>query len=637
MLLSSVCPRLAARVVGTTRACFPLAIEASSYYAPPGQARFLAGKAGKKKGGKHGARGRQKHDTQPAPEKVRPGAAKTAAPERKKDTGVGQKNNIVMKMNNVSKTVEGTRVLLRDINLEFLEGAKIGILGLNGAGKSSMLKILAGVDQDFDGTVTTPFGHRVGYLAQEPQLDETKTVRESVKEGLRDKQALLDEYNDISVQLSDPDANFDALLERQSHLQSEIDRRKAWELDWQVELVMKHLNVPPPDWGVENLSGGEKRRVALARLLLEEPEILLLDEPTNHLDAESVRWLEEFLLNYPGMVMAVTHDRYFLDSVAGWILEIEMGDLYAYLGNYSTWLSQKSERLDMKNKAQAFRAKMMARELDWIGSGRHNRNKARLKKIDSLQDEIDRDRMINQESGAISIPPGPRLGNRVIVGENLSKSFEGKLLFKDLNITLDPGMMIGIIGGNGTGKSTLFRLLEGTLEPDTGTVTTGANAHIGFLSQSRDGLDPNKSAYQEVSEGQDDVMIGDRRVAIRAYMSSFNLRGSGQEKKVGSMSGGERNRVHIAKELKRGYNVLMLDEPTNDIDIETLQSLEEGIQNFPGCGMIISHDRWFLDRVCTHTLAFEGNGKVRLFEGSYNEYVKYMRKSGFMKNVETWL
>jgi sulfate-transporting ATPase len=577
------------------------------------------------------------YDIPAAPEKVRPGASTGPAHEPKKDSGIGQKNNIVMKMNGVSKTVEGTRVLLRDVNLEFLEGAKIGILGLNGSGKSSMLKILAGIDDDFDGTVTTPFGHRVGYLAQEPQLDKTKTVRECVKEGLSEKQALLNEYNDISVKLSDVDADFHTLLERQSYLQTEIDRRKAWELDWQVELVMKHLNVPPPDWGVENLSGGEKRRVALARLLLEEPEILLLDEPTNHLDAESVRWLEEFLLKYPGMVMAITHDRYFLDSVAGWILEIEMGDLYAYQGNYSTWLSQKSERLVMKGKAQAFRAKMLDRELDWISSGRHSRNKARLKKIDALQEETDRDRTINQESGAICIPPGPRLGNRVIAVENLTKSFEGKLLFENLTLTLDPGMMIGIIGGNGVGKSTLFRIIEGTLAPDTGTVTTGLNAKIGFLSQNRDGLDPNKSAFEEVSEGQEDVMIGDRRVAIRAYMSSFNLRGAGQEKKVGSMSGGERNRVHIAKELKRGYNVLMLDEPTNDIDIETLQSLEEGLHNFPGCGMIISHDRWFLDRVCTHILAFEGDSKVRLFEGSYNDYVRYMRKSGLIKNVETWL
>lgn len=535
-------------------------------------------------------------------------------------------------MTGVTKTYSRTnKTVLKDIYLSFFYGAKIGILGLNGAGKSTLLKIIAGIEKEYQGDVVFSPGYSVGYLPQDPQLDPDKTVLDIVKEGVADTVAILDEYNRINEQFgleevySDPD-KMDELMRRQGELQDEIDAKNAWELDTKLNIAMDALRTPAPETPVSTLSGGERRRVALCRLLLQEPDVLLLDEPTNHLDAESILWLEEHLRQYKGTVIAVTHDRYFLDNVAGWILELDRGEGIPWKGNYSSWLDQKTQRLAKEEKQASKRAKTLQRELDWVRQnpkGRQAKSKARLSSYERLLNE---DQKEKEEKLEIYIPNGPRLGTNVIEAMHVSKAFGDKLLYDDLNFRLPQNGIVGIIGPNGAGKTTIFKMIMGQEQPDGGTFEVGETVKIGYVDQTHSGLDPKKSIWENFSGGQELVMMGGRQVNSRAYLSRFNFSGTEQNKLVGEMSGGERNRLHLAITLKEEGNVLLLDEPTNDLDVNTLRALEEGLDNFAGCAVIISHDRWFLDRVCTHILAFEGDSQVYFFEGSFSEYEENKKK-----------
>ena len=541
-------------------------------------------------------------------------------------------NKVIFSMTGVTKTYSRTgKTVLKDIYLSFFYGAKIGILGLNGAGKSTLLRIIAGIEKEYQGDVVFAPGYTVGYLPQDPQLDPDKTVLDIVKEGVADTVAILDEYNRINEQFgleevySDPD-KMDALMRRQGELQDEIDAKNAWELDTRLNIAMDALRTPPGDTPVATLSGGERRRVALCRLLLQEPDVLLLDEPTNHLDAESILWLEEHLRQYKGTVIAVTHDRYFLDNVAGWILELDRGEGIPWKGNYSSWQEQKTQRLAKEEKQASKRAKNLQRELDWVRQNpkcRQAKSKARLSSYERLLNE---DQKEKEEKLEIYIPNGPRLGTNVIEALHVSKAFGDKLLYDDLNFRLPQNGIVGIIGPNGAGKTTIFRMIMGEEQPDSGTFEVGETVKIGYVDQTHAGLDPKKSIWENFSGGQELILMGGRQVNSRAYLSRFNFSGTEQNKLVGEMSGGERNRLHLAITLKEEGNVLLLDEPTNDLDVNTLRALEEGLDNFAGCAVIISHDRWFLDRVCTHILAFEGDSQVYFFEGSFSEYEENKKK-----------
>jgi energy-dependent translational throttle protein EttA len=525
-------------------------------------------------------------------------------------------------MKGLGKVHPPDSVVLRDIWLSFLPGAKIGVLGLNGAGKSSLLKIMAGEDHEFIGEAFPADGITVGFLPQEPRLDSTKDVKGNVEEGVADIKALLDRYDELNMKLGEdmsPEA-MDKLLEEQGRLQDRIDAVNAWDIDSKLELAMDALRCPPADADVTKLSGGERRRVALCRLLLRSPDLLLLDEPTNHLDAESVAWLERFLQEYKGTVVAVTHDRYFLDNAAEWILELDRGSGIPWKGNYSSWLDQKQQRLAQEEKSESKRQKTLARELEWIRMApraRHAKGKARLNAYEQLLNE---DTAQKIEQVEIYIPPGPRLGDVVVEARGLRKGYGDLLLIDDLNFTLPRGGIVGVIGANGAGKTTLFRMITGQEKPDGGTLRLGETVQLGYVDQSRDALAPNKSVWEEISAGEDELMIGKRPVPSRAYVSWFNFKGSQQQRKVGTLSGGERNRVHLAKLLQRGSNLLLLDEPTNDLDVDTLRALEEALLNYAGCAVVISHDRWFLDRIATHMLAFEGDSRVVWFEGNYQDY-----------------
>ncbi len=539
---------------------------------------------------------------------------------------------IIFSMTGVSKTFPGAnRPVLKDIYLSFFYGAKIGILGLNGSGKSTLLKIIAGVEKSFQGDVVFNSDYKVGYLEQEPQMDADKTVIDIVKEGVAETVAVLDEYNQINDQFGLPEVYEDAdkmqqLMDRQAQLQDEIDARNAWELDTQLEIAMDALRTPAADTPIQNLSGGERRRVALCRLLLQKPDILLLDEPTNHLDAESVHWLEYHLAQYSGTVIAVTHDRYFLDNVAGWILELDRGEGIPWKGNYSSWLDQKAKRLAQEEKQASKRQKTLERELEWVRmnpKGRQAKQKARLSNYDKL---INQDQRQAEDKLEIYIPNGPRLGAEVIEASAVKKAFGDKLLYEDLSFRLPQAGIVGIIGPNGAGKTTLFKLIMEQLAPDGGSFHVGETVKVAYVDQSHDDIDPNKSIWENFSQGQDLIQMGGKQVNSRAYLSRFNFSGSEQNKKVATLSGGERNRLHLAMALKEEGNVLLLDEPTNDLDVNTLRALEEGLDNFAGCAVIISHDRWFLDRVCTHILAFEGDSQVYFFEGSYSDYEENKKK-----------
>jgi len=535
-------------------------------------------------------------------------------------------------MSGVTKTYKSAQTpVLKNIYLSFFYGAKIGILGLNGSGKSTLLKIIAGVDKDYQGDVVFSPGYRVGYLPQEPLLDPEKTVLEVVKEGAAETVALLEEYNKINDLFGLPEYYEDAdkmqkLMDRQAALQDQIDASNAWDLDTKLEIAMDALRTPDPDQKIGVLSGGEKRRVALCRLLLQEPEILLLDEPTNHLDAESVHWLEHHLSQYKGTVIAVTHDRYFLDNVAGWILELDRGEGIPWKGNYSSWLDQKSKRLALESKTASKRQKTLERELEWVRQGpkgRQTKQKARLQNYDKL---LNQDQKQLDEQLEIYIPNGPRLGTQVLNAQGISKSYGDKLLYESLNFTLPQAGIVGVIGPNGAGKTTIFRLVMGEETPDTGSFEVGETAKIAYVDQNHSNIDPNKTIWENFSDGQELIMMGGKQVNSRAYLSRFNFSGSDQNKKVSTLSGGERNRLHLAMTLKEEGNVLLLDEPTNDLDVNTLRALEEGLENFAGCAVVISHDRWFLDRICTHILAFEGNSEVYFFEGSFSDYEENKRK-----------
>ena len=512
--------------------------------------------------------------------------------------------------------------VLKDIYLSFFYGAKIGVLGLNGAGKSSLLRIIAGVDKDFNGEVVFSPGYSVGYLEQEPKLDETKTVKQIVEEAVQSTVDLLKEFEAINAKFAEPmsDDEMNALIERQGEVQEKLDHADAWDLDSRLEMAMDALRCPPPDTNVATLSGGEKRRVALCRLLLQKPDILLLDEPTNHLDAETVGWLEQHLQKYEGTVIAVTHDRYFLDNVAGWILELDRGEGIPWKGNYSSWLEQKQNRLAQEQKTEDKRQKTLERELEWIRmspKGRHAKSKARINDYEKMVAVESEKRAEDLE---IFIPPGPRLGDNVIEAHGVSKAYGDKLLFENLDFSLPPGGIVGVIGPNGAGKTTLFRLITEQEQADAGEFKVGTTVKLGYVDQSRDSLVANKTIFDEISDGQDVVQLGKREMNARAYVSRFNFSGSDQQKRVGQLSGGERNRVHLAKMLKSGANVILLDEPTNDLDVNTMRALEEALENFAGCAVVISHDRWFLDRIATHILAFEGDSKVEFFDGNYSEY-----------------
>ncbi len=534
-------------------------------------------------------------------------------------------NKIIFSMVGVGKVHKPNKQVLKDIYLSFFYGAKIGVLGLNGAGKSSLLKIIAGVDKDYIGQINAQKGITFGYLSQEPELDPTKTVKEIVEEGVAETVALVKEYEAISAKFSEPDADFDALLEKQAKLQEKIDHLNAWDLDSKLEQAMDALRCPDGDTSVKIISGGERRRVALCRLLLQEPDVLLLDEPTNHLDAESVGWLEHHLAQYQGTVIAVTHDRYFLDNVAGWILELDRGEGIPFEGNYSSWLQQKKARLATEEKQESKRQKVLQRELDWIRlnpKGRHTKSKARISAYEKMLSEEAENR---NEELEIFIPPGPRLGNLVIEAEHVAKSFGDIVLYEDMNFSLPPGGIIGVIGPNGAGKTTLFKMITGQEKPDSGMIREGETIKLAYVDQSRP-LDPNKTIWQEISDGEDILHLGHKDVNSRAYVGRFNFSGTDQQKLCGVLSGGERNRVHLAKILKDGANVLLLDEPTNDLDVNTLRALEEALNEFAGCAVIISHDRWFLDRVATHILAFEGDSTVNWFDGNYSEYEEHRKK-----------
>ena len=537
----------------------------------------------------------------------------------------------VYTMNQVAKMVPPKRFILRDISLSFFPGAKIGVLGLNGSGKSSLLRIMAGVDQDFDGEARPQKGIKIGFLPQEPQLDGDKDVRGNVEQGLSDIKALLDAFNDISMKFAEPmeEDEMNKLLEEQAKLQDAIDAVEGWEVERKLEIAADALRLPPWDADVNKLSGGECRRVALCRLLLSAPDMLLLDEPTNHLDAESVGWLESFLEKYPGTVIAVTHDRYFLDNVAGWILELDRGFGIPWEGNYSSWLEQKEKRLAGEEKQEGARRKAMQAELEWVRAnpkGRQAKSKARLQRFDDLASKEVQQR---NETKEIYIPPGPRLGDTVIEVRGISKAYGDRLLIESLSFDVPPGGIVGVIGPNGAGKSTLFRMLVGQEEPDKGKIRLGETAKLAYVDQSRETLSDEKTVWEEISDGQDIIQVGNYETPSRAYVGRFNFRGPGQQQRIGDLSGGERNRVHLAKLLRSGGNVLLLDEPTNDLDVETLRALEEALLAFPGCVMVISHDRWFLDRIATHILAFEGDSEVVWFQGNYADYEKdYKRRRG---------
>ena len=520
----------------------------------------------------------------------------------------------------VSKSFSPQKKVLNNIYLSFFYGAKIGIIGLNGAGKSTLLKIIAGIEKNYEGEVVFSPGYSVGYLEQDTQLDPEKTVRECVQEGVQPIMDMLAEYDAINMAFAEPDADFDKLLARQAELQDKLDSVDAWNIDTRLDRAMDALRCPADDALVKHLSGGERRRVALCRLLLQQPDILLLDEPTNHLDAESIDWLEQHLHQYAGTVICITHDRYFLDNVAGWILELDRGEGIPWKGNYSSWLEQKTARMAMEEKQASKRRKTLERELEWVRmapKARQAKGKARLAAYDRMLNEEQKER---EEKLEIFIPNGPRLGNKVINAEGVSKAFGDKLLFEDLDFMLPPNGIVGIIGPNGAGKTTLFRMIMGMEQADKGTFTVGETVKVGYVDQVHSNIDPNKSVYETIAEGTEYIRVGGREVNARAYLSRFNFTGADQEKKCGVLSGGERNRLHLALTLKSEANVLLLDEPTNDIDVNTLRALEEGLENFAGCAVVISHDRWFLDRICTHILAFEGDSKMYWYEGSYSEY-----------------
>ena len=526
----------------------------------------------------------------------------------------------VYHMDGVSKTYPGGKTVFSNIRLSFLPGAKIGVIGVNGAGKSSLLRIMAGMDKDFTGEAWAAQGARVGYLSQEPQLDENLTVRENVMLGLGPKKALLDRFNEISVQMGVEYT--DELMEEMTALQDQIDAQNLWDLDSQVDVALEALRCPPDDWNVKTLSGGERRRVALCKLLLEAPDMLLLDEPTNHLDAETIAWLQKHLEAYKGAVLLITHDRYFLDSITGWILELDRGRGIPYEGNYSSWMEQKAKRLAQEDREDAARKRTLDRELEWVRQSpraRQAKSKARLQSYEEMASKSERERV---GVAQIIIPNGPRLGQRVIEVEGMKKAYGDKLLIDGLDFALPPGGIVGVIGPNGAGKSTLFRMITGHEKPDAGSIALGDTVKLAYVDQSRDALDPNKTVWEEISGGVDILELGDAEVNSRAYCGAFNFKGGDQQKKVGILSGGERNRVHMAKLLKEGGNVLLLDEPTNDLDVETLRALEDALLNFAGCAVVISHDRWFLDRICTHILAFEGDSHVEWFEGNFEDYEK---------------
>ena len=537
----------------------------------------------------------------------------------------------IFTMRDLRKVVPPSREILKGIHLAFFPGAKIGVLGANGAGKSSLLRIMAGVDKDFLGDARPLPGTKIGYLPQEPQLDPAKDVRGNVEEAVAEQRAMLRQFEEISARFAEPmdDDEMTRLLEKQGNLQERIDALGLWELDHKVDIAMDALRLPPGDADVTRLSGGERRRVALCRVLLEQPDMLLLDEPTNHLDAESVWWLERFLAQFPGTVVAVTHDRYFLDNVAGWILELYQGAGIPWEGNYSSWLEQKEHRLGLEEKQASARQKTLQRELEWVRMApraRQAKSKARITRYEELREEAARQ---TEGSAEILIPVPERLGDEVVIAKNLSKGYGDRLLIDELNFALPRGGIVGVIGPNGAGKTTLFRMITGQEQPDGGTLTVGSTVQIAYVDQSRDALDPAKTVYQEISDGQDTLQFGKRSVNARAYAAGFNFRGSDQQKKVGTLSGGERNRLHLAKLLKSGGNLLLLDEPTNDLDVDTLRALEDALLGFAGCAVVISHDRWFLDRIATHILAFEGDSEVVWYEGNYGDYsADYHKRKG---------
>lgn len=527
---------------------------------------------------------------------------------------------IIFSMVGVSKSFSPQKKVLNNIYLSFYYGAKIGIIGLNGTGKSTLMKIIAGVEKNYEGEVVFSPGYSVGYLEQDPKLDPEKTVRECVQEGVQPIMDMLREYDEINAAFADPDADFDKLLARQAELQDKLDSSDAWNIDTKLDRAMDALRCPDDDSVVKNLSGGERRRVALCRLLLQQPDILLLDEPTNHLDAESIDWLEQHLQQYAGTVICITHDRYFLDHVAGWILELDRGEGIPWKGNYSSWLEQKTARMAMEEKQASKRRKTLERELEWVRmapKARQAKSKARLGAYDKMLNEEQRER---EEKLEIFIPNGPRLGNKVINAEGVAKAFGDRVLFEDLNFMLPPNGIVGVIGPNGAGKTTLFRMIMGMEKADKGTFSVGETVKVGYVDQVHSNIDPEKTVFETISNGTEYIRVGGREINARAYLSRFNFTGSDQEKKCGVLSGGERNRLHLALTLKSEANVLLLDEPTNDIDVNTLRALEEGLENFAGCAVVISHDRWFLDRICTHILAYEGDSKVFWFEGSYSDY-----------------
>ncbi|ADY52341.1 ABC transporter related protein [Pseudopedobacter saltans DSM 12145] len=538
---------------------------------------------------------------------------------------------IIFSMAGVNKIYPPQKQVLKNIYLSFFYGAKIGVIGLNGSGKSSLLKIIAGLDKSYQGEVVFSPGYSVGYLAQEPELDNTKTVKEVVEEGAKEIVDILKEYEEINEKFGLPEVYEDAdamdkLMTRQGELQDKIDAVNAWELDSKLERAMDALRCPEPDTKIATLSGGERRRVALCRLLIQQPDVLLLDEPTNHLDAESIDWLELHLQQYPGTVIAVTHDRYFLDNVAGWILELDRGEGIPWKGNYSSWLEQKAKRLSQEEKTESKRQKTLERELEWVRmapKARHAKSKARLSNYEKLASEETKER---EEKLELFIPPGPRLGNVVIEATGVSKAYGDKVLFDNLTFSLPPAGIVGIIGPNGAGKTTLFRLITGQEQPDSGTFRVGETVKLGYVDQMHHDLDPEKSVWENITGGHETMILGNRSVNSRAYVSKFNFNGADQQKKISVLSGGERNRAHLAITLKEGSNVLLLDEPTNDIDVNTLRALEEALENFGGCAVIISHDRWFLDRICTHIMAFEGDSQVYFFEGNYTEYEENRKK-----------
>ncbi|MGM9810789.1 MAG: energy-dependent translational throttle protein EttA [Paludibacteraceae bacterium] len=527
---------------------------------------------------------------------------------------------IIFSMVGVSKSFAPQKKVLNNIYLSFFYGAKIGIIGLNGSGKSTLMKIIAGVEKNYEGEVVFSPGYSVGYLEQDPKLDPTKTVREIVQEGVQPIMDMLREYDEINAAFAEPDADFDTLLARQAELQDKLDSTDAWNIDQKLDRAMDALRCPPDDANVQTLSGGERRRVALCRLLLQQPDILLLDEPTNHLDAESIDWLEQHLQQYAGTVICITHDRYFLDHVAGWILELDRGEGIPWKGNYSSWLEQKTARMAMEEKQASKRRKTLERELEWVRmapKARQAKGKARLAAYDRMLNEEQRER---EEKLEIFIPNGPRLGNKVINAEGVAKAYGDRVLFEDLNFMLPPNGIVGVIGPNGAGKTTLFRMIMGMETADKGHFEVGETVKVGYVDQVHSNIDPEKTVYETISNGTEYIRVGGREINARAYLSRFNFTGADQEKKCGVLSGGERNRLHLALTLKSEANVLLLDEPTNDIDVNTLRALEEGLENFAGCAVVISHDRWFLDRICTHILAYEGDSKVFWFEGSYSDY-----------------